>query len=450
MELSATSQILAPRPAVAQVLAYAFLCSQHFSNFNCRPNSSRPDCHDRSIAFLAATKILRSSFTMTVTKQALRGRKWYESMGSPRYILAPMVEGSEYAWRELSRRYGAELCYSPMLHARLFSESDKARYNFWSSMKKAKEEKLIVQFCANDPDILLKAATEVTQYADGVDINFGCPQGIARKGKYGAFLQDDWPLVHALINKLHTNLDIPVTAKIRIFPDKAKTLDYAKMVLKAGANILSVHCRTRDQKGQLTGLGDWSVLRYLRDNLPPETVLFANGNIIYHEDIHRCLKETGFDGMMVAETNLYNPGIFKPNCYPRVDVIMEEYLDLLDSLNDPTSRGPVKGHLFKILKPALTKHTDLRARLGQTRGDDPSILRDLLTDLKARINGDQIDDEGTEYALNEAGYRSIPWYRCQPYFRPLEPIKPGQGKALLKRAHESMQEGETKKRAVEV
>ena len=56
----------------------------------------------------------------------------------------------------------------------------------------------MLQFCANDPEQLLASARQVEAHCDAVDINFGCPQDIARRGKYGCFLQDDWDLVYKL------------------------------------------------------------------------------------------------------------------------------------------------------------------------------------------------------------------------------------------------------------
>lgn len=325
----------------------------------------------------------------------LRGRAFYESLGSPKYIVAPMVDQSEFAWRLLTRSFlppdlrTSVLAYSPMLHAKLFSEKPGYRGEHFKPLKNpvvlptpADNEKqkaisenaqphldgnpqidrpLFVQFCANDPEALLAAAKIVQPYCDAVDLNLGCPQGIAKRGNYGAFLQEDWDLIYRLINKLHLNLDIPVTAKMRVLETREKTLEYAKIILSAGASILTVHGRQRDQKGHWTGLADWKIIRYLRENLPKETVMFANGNILQYGDLQKCLDATGVDGIMSAEGNLYDPSIFAPpppigeegreywrgrnglGGY-RADAVLRRYLDIIYKhvlFQDPPVRAPL-------------------------------------------------------------------------------------------------------------
>ncbi|CCD24637.1 tRNA dihydrouridine synthase NDAI_0D03230 [Naumovozyma dairenensis CBS 421] len=376
----------------------------------------------------------------------LKGRQLFEKIGCPTKIVAPMVDQSELAWRILSRRYGATLTYTPMLHAKLFATSEKYRKDMWSEYDGDADldRPLVVQFCANDPEYLLKAAKLIENKCDAVDLNLGCPQGIARKGHYGSFLMEEWDLIHKLIKTLHDNLNVPVTAKIRVFPEREKTLEYAKMVLDAGAQFLTVHGRLREQKGQKTGLADWEIIKYLRDNLPSDTVFFANGNVLYPEDISRCLTYMHCDGVMSAEGNLYNPGIFVniPNdatceelkkAFPRVDKITREYFEIVKKYQgSQASRIAMKSHFFKILRPFLPNHVDIRTELAKLNAKssfdvwEENVVKPVEDIVKKIFNEADIDEKDKiingEMELWGGCYKKIPYWRCQPYFRPVNGV----------------------------
>ena len=70
----------------------------------------------------------------------------------------------------------------------------------------------------------VKVVKEVQRECDGVDLNLGCPQGIARRGRYGSWLQDEWQLIYDMVSSVAQQCSVPITVKIRVFDDHDRTL----------------------------------------------------------------------------------------------------------------------------------------------------------------------------------------------------------------------------------
>jgi tRNA-dihydrouridine synthase 1 len=341
-------------------------------------------------------------------------------------VVAPMVDQSDLPFRLLCRRYGANLCYTPMIHSKLVTTSKAYREKFTGTWLEA-DRPLIAQLCGSDPDAMLEAARLVEPHVDGIDINCGCPQGIAKRGDYGAFLLEQDEKLLTLVKHLVKHLKVPLSVKVRLLPDpetnphklndpshvpfdtpSASLALYGKLV-DAGVHLLTIHGRTRKQKQDLTGSSDWDTIRKAVDTYGTKIPIFANGSIETYSDVEECLRQTHCDGVMSSESLLEYPPIFYHTPQTPIRTIgrvqlAKEYLEL--AKEHPPQKGGqgsglkcVRVHMHRFL------HDDLQ--------DDFGFRKKIVSDKTFHELEESIEVCSQKHARENhvVGEETLSWYR---------------------------------------
>ena len=141
-----------------------------------------------------------------------------------------------------------------------------------------------------------------------LDLNFGCPAKGAVRGCAGSALLDDAPLLERVVRAVRDAVPhLPVTAKIRAGgEDASRVEDIARAAEQGGAEMLTVHCRTRSEK--FCDAVDWS--RIARAVSAVKVPVCGNGGIASHADLERMRRETGARFAMIGRAALGDPWIF--------------------------------------------------------------------------------------------------------------------------------------------
>lgn len=221
--------------------------------------------------------------------------------------LAPMEDVTDQPFRLVCKRLGADIVYTEFVNSEgVVRDSAKTL----RKMEFREEERPFgIQIYGSEESSMERAAAIAESYnPDLIDINCGCwVKDVANRGA-GAGLLKDPPKMERIIRSVVQSVRLPVTVKTRLGWDSEsiRIVEVAKMVEGAGAEALTIHCRTRAQGH--SGEPDFSWIPSVKESV--SIPIIVNGGLNTPDKIHRVFEETGCDGVMIARAAIDNPWIF--------------------------------------------------------------------------------------------------------------------------------------------
>ena len=222
-------------------------------------------------------------------------------------ILGPMAGVTDWAFRTVCAELGANITVTEMVSSRALVYKDKKSA---ALLKKNQGSLCGAQIFGNDPAIMAEAAVlalEISQ-CDFIDINMGCPMPKIANSGDGCGLMRTPELAGNIVTAVRNAVHVPVTVKCRLGWDKGSVnvLDFAARMEDSGADMLTVHGRTRSML--YSGVADWDMIAKVKQQCSIPVI--ANGDIVDPETALRCRKWTGADGLMIGRATFGNPWVF--------------------------------------------------------------------------------------------------------------------------------------------
>ena len=200
--------------------------------------------------------------------------------------------------------------------------------------KKKKKKPIAIQIFGSDIEAIRCATKFVSEYADIIDINMGCPAPKVVKNGDGSKLLLNLDLVGKIVETVVKNSNgVPVSVKIRKGWNKENVVAVkaARIIESAGASMLTIHGRTRDE--YYSGNVDLDIIKEVKESV--RIPVIGNGDIIDEKSAVKMFEYTGVDGIMIGRGALGNPWIFNKLIYYlengkyKDDVNNEEKLNII-------------------------------------------------------------------------------------------------------------------------
>lgn len=255
-------------------------------------------------------------------------------------ILAPMAGVTNQPFRMICKEFGPGMVCTEMASSRAIFHDDKKTNRLLNI--EGEKRPISFQIFGSDEETMGYAANYVSQMADIVDINMGCPAPKVVKNGDGSRLLLDLKQAERVMKAVVKNSKVPVTLKYRKGWDKDNlvAVEVAKIAEQSGISAITIHGRTRSEF--YSGTADLEIIRQVKQAV--KIPVIGNGDIVDEESALKMFQETGVDGIMIGRGSFGNPWIFKKILY---------FLETGEKLPEPSNQEKlevIKRHIALAVK----------------------------------------------------------------------------------------------------
>jgi len=222
-------------------------------------------------------------------------------------LLAPMAGITDLPFRLICEEFNPGLVVTEMVSSKALYYNDEKTKRLLNIENEKRP--ISMQIFGSDEESLGYAAKYVSNLADIVDINMGCPAPKVTKNGDGSSLLLDLDKASKCIEAVVKNSTKPVTLKIRLGWDKTNIVatDIAKIAEEKGVSAIVVHGRTRSE--YYSGKADLDEIKKVKQAV--RIPVIGNGDIVDEESAKNMFEYTGCDGIMIGRGAIGNPWIFE-------------------------------------------------------------------------------------------------------------------------------------------
>jgi len=229
------------------------------------------------------------------------------SFDTPVYALAPLAGYTDLPFRNVVKKFGADLTVSEMLSSNALAHGSIKTFKMLE--RSPNEDPYSVQIAGSEEDVVRRAVEILNEQEDIdiIDLNCGCPVPKIVCHGSGSSLLKDLPRMAKIIETIKkTSNKSTLSVKIRLGFEEKNHIEIAKLVQDCGADFIAVHGRTR--AGKFKAAVDYDAIGEIKAAISIPVI--ANGDIDSYEKAQWVLKHTNADGIMIGRGAVGAPWIF--------------------------------------------------------------------------------------------------------------------------------------------